>query len=292
MILLAPAITLSMVMTPSLPSAHADAFTSEPFGGNPACVVLLPPGGGEKSDLWMQKVADEMHLSETAFLTPLESSSPSAFVLRWFTPTEEVDLCGHATLASSHILWEVHGCDSATPLEFHTRSGLLTATRSDDGWISLNFPAEPAEPVVAGSTDRALLLKAFPNLSEDDILFAGRNSIGGPGGGDLIVEVPPAALASLEFVASDVKKLMCRVLSVTCAGCPPELRPAGGSEGSEGEYAFTSRAFAPCVGVDEDPVCGSAHCCLGARARHRPAPQYISLVSLLSRCALHAHKHA
>ena len=263
MITLSPTFVLSMVVPSPLPSAHADAFTSEPFGGNPACVVLLPSGGGKKSDEWMQRVADEMHLSETAYLTPLGSSSSSAFVLRWFTPTEEVDLCGHATLASSHVLWEVHGCDSSTPLEFHTRSGLLTATRSEDGWISLNFPAEPAKPVAANSTDYALLLAAFPNLSADDILFAGRNTIGGPGGGDLIVEVPPAALASLEFVASDVKKLVCRVLSVTCAGCPPELLPASGA-GSE--YAFTSRAFAPCVGVDEDPVCGSAHCCLGARS--------------------------
>lgn len=207
----------------------------------------------------MQKVANEMHLSETAFLVP-QGDSGSSFDLRWFTPTDEVDLCGHATLASSHVLWEVHGCDESVPLEFHTRSGLLTATRSADGsWIELNFPSEPAAPVAADSPDRAQLLMAFPNLKDADLLFVGRNKIGGPGGGDVIVEVPIAALHALEVVLSEAKKVVCRVLSVTAQGGPAHPPPGRATS----DYDFISRSFAPCVGVDEDPVCGSAHCMLG-----------------------------
>jgi len=106
---------LSSPLPPTLPSAHADAFTSTPYCGNPACVVLLPKAEVHKTsgvfdfpvdDAWMQKVALEMHLSETAFLLPLPDG-PSTYALRWFTPTDEVDLCGHATLAASKVLWEV-----------------------------------------------------------------------------------------------------------------------------------------------------------------------------------------
>ena len=151
-----------------------------------------------------------------------------------------------------------HGCDATAPLAFHTRSGKLTASRDAEGWIELDFPSAPATAVSDDDPDRAQLLKAFPNLCASDVLFVGRNAIGGPGGGDLIAEVTPAAFAALEYVPSDVKKIICRVLSVTAAGCPGAPDP--GREA--GEYDFSSRGFAPCVGVDEDPVCGSAHCML------------------------------
>ena len=117
----------------SLPACHVDAFTGMPYRGNPACVVLLKQAAEET---WMQNVANEMQLSETAFL--VRRAKDDAFDLRWFTPTAEVDLCGHATLASSHALWDVHGCDPASPLYFHTRSGILKASRESSGWINLD----------------------------------------------------------------------------------------------------------------------------------------------------------
>jgi len=213
----------------------------------------------------MQKVALEMHLSETAFLVP-RAEEESSYDLRWFTPTDEVDLCGHATLASSSVLWQVHGADASKPLTFHTRSGVLTATRDLAGVISLDFPSEPAVAVPDPAAYAEPLVAAFGLRGADQILWVGRNKIGGPGGGDLIVEVTPEAFASLQAVPGDIckagSKLLCRVLSVTCAGCPESIAlPAGGPEASA--YDFTSRGFAPCVGVDEDPVCGSAHCALG-----------------------------
>jgi PhzF family phenazine biosynthesis protein len=210
-------------------------------------VLLEEPADAE----WMAHVADEMHLSETAFLVP-RPGVKQEFELRWFTPTDEVDLCGHATLAASHVLWEVHGQSKDLPLTFPTKSGTLIATIDAEGWISLDFPTEPAKAVPADSPDRAKLLIAFEGLKPEEVLFVGRNRM------DLIAEVTPEAFVKLAPVPSDVKKIECRVLSVTTAGCPcpPPGRTAA-------EFDFTSRYFAPCVGVDEDPVCGSAHCCLG-----------------------------
>jgi PhzF family phenazine biosynthesis protein len=249
-------------LPPKLPSAHCDAFTSTPYSGNPACVVLLPPSEFP-DDIWMQKVANEMHLSETAFLVPRKE--PSSYDLRWFTPTDEVDLCGHATLASSSVLWEVHGAPLDIPIKFYTRSGLLSASRDAAGVISLDFPAEPADQRPSEEYTK-LLIEAFGLRGLEEVVWVGRNAIGGPGGGDLIVEVTPAAFARLAPMPSAITKagslLECRVLSVTCAGCPPSVPlPVDGPDASD--YDFTSRGFAPCVGVDEDPVCGSAHCALG-----------------------------
>lgn len=245
--------------TTTLPSAHADAFTSVPYCGNPACVVLIPPEKKVSAE-WMQKVALEMHLSETAFLVPRDKDSTATaacFDLRWFTPTAEVDLCGHATLASAHVLWTVHGYAKDKSLEFMSRSGKLIATCDDEGFIFLDFPSAPE--VAATNVSHEMLLLAFPNLKASDIRYVGRNQIGGPGGGDVLVEVAPSAFAALEYDASAVKKITCRVLSVTCAGCPASPEPGHEAD----EYDFSSRGFAPCVGVDEDPVCGSAHCMLG-----------------------------
>src|SRR5712691_12633735 len=127
---------------------QVDAFTNRPFAGNPAAVCVLKEAPQEK---WMRDVAREMNLSETAFLTP---QSDDAYRLRWFTPAVEVDLCGHATLASAHVLWEDGHLPAGRQARFHTKSGLLTADRCGE-WIELDFPATPAAraPAPAGLTD-------------------------------------------------------------------------------------------------------------------------------------------
>ena len=122
-----------------VPVVEVDAFTSEPFAGNPAAVCLL---SDPRDATWMQSVAREMNLAETAFVQPRGSD----FDLRWFTPTTEVDLCGHATLASAHVLWESGRLGNHNEARFHTRSGLLTAVRQGD-WIDLDFPSTPDDPV-------------------------------------------------------------------------------------------------------------------------------------------------
>lgn len=224
----------------TLPCTHADSFTAEPYGGNPACVVVLTgaaAGGREISmdESWMKKVAREMNLSETAFL---QREAGGGFKLRWFTPTDEVDLCGHATLAAAHVLWE-RGIVEPGEIVFRTLSGELRAVRRD-GFIELDFPSEPPTAIADDDPDRERLVRAF-GVSADDILYVGRNRM------DLIAEVTPAAFAALAPGA--VGDIKCRVLSVTTRG--------------DGAFDFLSRSFAPLVGVFEDPVCGSAHCCLG-----------------------------
>ena len=195
----------------------------------------------------MQKVALEMHLSETAFLVPRDTSA--SYDLRWFTPTDEVDLCGHATLASAAVLWEVHGADPNVPLSFHTRSGVLTAVRDGEGCIELDFPSEPAQPVAAEPLIEPLI-RAFGLSDADDIVWVGRNTIGGPGGGDLIVELTQEAFGRLRPVPGDIcapgSPLECRVLSVTCAGCPSSV-PLPSDGPLSASYDFASRGFAPCV---------------------------------------------
>ena len=119
-----------------------DAFTAEPFAGNPAAVCLLE---SDAEPAWMQRVAAEMNLSETAFLRP--GAEAGRYGLRWFTPTVEVELCGHATLASAHVLWSEGRVEAGAPIRFDTASGLLAARSGADGRIWLDFPATPAEPV-------------------------------------------------------------------------------------------------------------------------------------------------
>ncbi|MDP7169284.1 MAG: PhzF family phenazine biosynthesis isomerase, partial [Nitrospinota bacterium] len=130
------------------PLIQVDAFTPEPFAGNPAAICLL---GGPADEAWMQALAQEMNLSETAYVYPLQEEGPEkgalspveeAFSLRWFTPAAEVDLCGHATLAAAHVLWEEDRLPETSPARFHTKSGLLTCTKSG-GWIEMDFPASP-----------------------------------------------------------------------------------------------------------------------------------------------------
>ena len=209
---------------------QVDAFTNKPFTGNPAAVCVLPVAADAA---WMQRVAREMNLSETAFLV---RRSNGEFDLRWFTPAVEVDLCGHATLASAHVLWEEGHLPADAPAVFHTRSGRLSATRRAD-WIEMDFPAEPAEPVSA-PTGLADALGAEPE-------WVGRNRF------DYLVEVDAqATVARLAPDFAALKKLETRGIIVTARADAEEVD-------------FVSRFFAPGTGVDEDPVTGSAHCCLG-----------------------------
>jgi PhzF family phenazine biosynthesis protein len=205
-----------------------DAFTDMPFSGNPAAVCVLPE---ERDDRWMANVAREMNLSETAFLRRGEDG----FRLRWFTPAVEVDLCGHATLASAHVLWEEGHAPAGSEIRFHTRSGLLTAAR-DGEHIELDFPALAPEPC----DTPAGLLEALGT----------RATVVQKSRFDLLVEVESEAeVRRLRPDHTALRALGTRGIMVTARG--------------EGEHDVVSRFFAPGAGIDEDPVTGSAHCCLG-----------------------------
>jgi PhzF family phenazine biosynthesis protein len=209
---------------------QVDAFTNKPFGGNPAAVCVLPQ---PVPDEWMRNVAREMNLSETAFLTPHDGG----FRLRWFTPSVEVDLCGHATVASAHVLWEDGHLAAGQQARFHTRSGLLLADRRGD-WIELDFPAK----AVAAAPAPAELL---PALGVAQAAFVGKNAF------DYLVEVDSEeTLRKLAPDHSTLRRIPVRGVIVT-------------ARSSGGEFDFVSRFFAPGSGIDEDPVTGSAHCALG-----------------------------
>ena len=210
------------------PILQIDAFTSQPFAGNPAAVCIL---GAQVDGVWMQRVAREMNLSETAFLRRQDEG----FELRWFTPAVEVDLCGHATLASAHALWELGHLRGDEMARFHTRSGLLTAERRND-WIELDFPATP--PVEAPPPPGLL---AAIGVSPT---YVGRSRF------DYILEVDN------ETVVRDVRPDFAALRGVETRGVIVTSRS------STPERDFVSRFFAPAAGVDEDPVTGSAHCCL------------------------------
>ncbi|HZT41427.1 MAG TPA: PhzF family phenazine biosynthesis protein [Chthonomonadaceae bacterium] len=210
------------------PIVQVDAFTPSPFAGNPAAVCILT---GPRDAEWMQQVAREMNLSETAFLLP----ERNGYHLRWFTPAVEVDLCGHATLASAHVLWEEGHLPAEETARFFTRSGLLTARRDGD-WIVLDFPATPPTP-----TD------APPGLLES--LDASPRYLG-RGRFDYLIELgSEAEVRALQPDFTRLGRLDVRGVIVT-------------SRAENGPYDFVSRFFAPAAGVNEDPVTGSAHCCL------------------------------
>lgn len=211
------------------PFAQVDAFAAAPFTGNPAAVCVLPV---VRSAAWMQAVAMEMNLAETAFLVP----ATGRFDLRWFTPATEVDLCGHATLASAHLLWEEGRLPPGDEARFETRSGLLTATKRDD-WIWLDFPAKPVSPIrpPEGLTDA---LHATPS-------FVGENDLG-----YLIVELTD------EPAVRELSPDLNAIGALPATGVVATARASG-------DYDFVSRFFAPALGVPEDPVTGSAHCSLG-----------------------------
>ena len=208
---------------------QVDAFTSEPFRGNPAAVCFLDR---ERDDAWMQSVAAEMNLSETAFLLPRDDG----FSLRWYTPAIEVALCGHATLASAHALWEEKLLGASDTARFHTQSGLLTAALTTP-WIELDFPATPEQP----SDPPPALLES---LGVSVPVYVGRNKF------DYLVELESEdAVRNLDPDHAQLRGIPVRGVIVT-------------SRSSSPDYDFVSRFFAPGSGIDEDPVTGSAHCCL------------------------------
>ena len=214
---------------------QVDAFTDQPFAGNPAAVCILQ---GPVEAEWMQKVAREMNLSETAFLWRLENG----FSLRWFTPAVEVELCGHATLASAHILWETRTLARRHEARFHTLSGLLTATGDADG-IEMNFPATPEEPTGA--------LPELITALGVEAHYVGRSIF------DYVVEVgSEEEVRGLKPDFVLLRQIPIRGVMVT-------------SRASSPGFDFVSRFFAPRVGIDEDPVTGSSHCCLGPYWAHK-----------------------
>lgn len=212
----------------TIPLFQVDAFTNKPFSGNPAAVCLLKQ---EADAAWMQAVGAEMNLSETAFVWRKEDG----FGLRWFTPMVEVDLCGHATLATAHILWQEGWLEEDETARFHTKSGLLTAHQAE-GRIVLDFPATSAMPAEAP----AGLLQAL-GIVAGSMFFNGV---------DYLVEVEnEAAVRGLQPDFAALKHVRTRGVMVTALSDTPE-------------HDFVSRFFAPTAGINEDPVTGSAHCTL------------------------------
>jgi PhzF family phenazine biosynthesis protein len=216
-----------------IPIWQVDAFADRPFTGNPAAVCILE---NYPSDSWMQSVAAEMNLSETAFI--VSDGDANRFQLRWFTPATEVDLCGHATLAAAHVLMEQRQADASSPIRFQTRSGELLCTASGLG-ITLDFPTTPATDDVDGQLQAELL--AALGLQEALVL---RSRF------DLVVVVSQAQeVEALHPDFNALEKIETRGVMVTAAS-----QVAG--------IDFISRFFAPRCGINEDPVTGSAHCCL------------------------------
>jgi len=219
------------------PITVVDAFTDRPFTGNPAAVCVLP---GAAPEAWMRNVAREMNLAETAFL----HRTDGGFSLRWFTPTVEVDLCGHATLASAHVLWQDAHIAPREEARFHTRSGTLTARRDGDR-IVLNFPATPA-------AECTLPPELLPSLGVAEAQWVGKNQF------DYFIEVADEArVRALDPDHGTIARLGVRGVIVT-------------SRATAGQpYDFVSRFFAPGAGIPEDPVTGSAHCALAPYWRNR-----------------------
>jgi predicted PhzF superfamily epimerase YddE/YHI9 len=211
------------------PFVVVDAFTDRAFAGNPAAVCVLAEPADER---WMRSVAAEMNLSETAFLHPEDGG----YRLRWFTPTVEVNLCGHATLASAHVLWESERLPRDAEIRFATHSGLLTAKR-DGAFINLDFPA--------------MLVAPCPPLPGLVAALGVEPRWVGKHDRDYLLELPSeAAVRALDPDFRALASLPLRVVAVTArADTPP--------------FDFISRFFAPGSGIDEDPVTGSAHCALG-----------------------------
>lgn len=210
-----------------IPLYTVDAFASERFTGNPAGVCLLMTQRDEK---WMQSVAREVNASETAFVVPKGAD----FLLRWFSPAVEIDLCGHATLAAAHVLWESGKLDTTIPARFHTKSGLLTCVRKNE-WTLMDFPVKQVEAAPAPpELERAAGAK---------IAWSGKNDM------DWLLEVES------EEVVRGLRPDLALLATLPVRGLIVTARAAK-------DHDFVSRFFAPRVGVPEDPVTGSAHCAL------------------------------
>jgi PhzF family phenazine biosynthesis protein len=208
-----------------------DAFTNEPFKGNPAAVCFSKHPLPER---WLKSLAMEMNLSETAFVHPLDHG----YSLRWFTPAVEVELCGHATLAAAKVMWDMGITPGDQPIRFHTRSGPLTCVLRAGQWIELDFPAIPIETPLE---DYTFIEQAF----NATVIYAAASRM------DLLVELSNAqSVTQLRPNLGRLAELSYRGVVATAAGEDPQTD-------------FVSRFFAPAVGVDEDPVTGSAHCTLG-----------------------------
>jgi len=219
----------------SLAITQVDAFADKPFAGNPAAVCILEK---PREEAWMQLIAREMNLSETAFLVKRPGKLEDGYDLRWFTPAVEVDLCGHATLASAHVLWEQGHLSPNEPARFHTKSGLLTAAKSGT-WIEMDFPATTPKP------DAALNREEMESALGIKVKSVWRSRF------DCMAEVESEeAVRALRPDITKIGRLQARGLIVT-------------SRASGKDCDYVSRFFAPAAGVDEDPVTGSAHCCLG-----------------------------
>jgi PhzF family phenazine biosynthesis protein len=222
-------------MTPKIPYFLVDAFADRAFSGNPAVVCVLPEW---KDDPWLQKVAAEMNQSETAFLV----KNGSGYDLRWLTPKVEVDLCGHATLASAHVLWEHGFVERSDVIPFSTRSGVLKASLVDEH-IQLDFPLEPVQPVAAPANLLAALQVRAKSIAKSRF--------------DFLIEVESEQV--LRQMTPDFRLLA----SIETRGVIITSRS------DDPHYDFVSRFFAPMVGIDEDPVTGSAHCSLAYYWRER-----------------------
>ncbi|KUJ68298.1 oxidoreductase [Streptomyces albus subsp. albus] len=215
-----------------------DAFTDRPFAGNPAGVLLLG-GDAFPEDAWLQRVAAEVNLSETAFAHPLPDGAEADWALRWFTPTCEVAMCGHATLATAHVL-HTAGAVAGT-VRFATLSGVLSATPDGDGGITLDFPTAPVTPVDVPEGTAELL--GAPVLGAYDT---------GPNVTDLLVELADErTVRTLTPDLAGLARVGHRGVIVTAVAEAPDRG-----------YDFVSRFFGPAVGIDEDPVTGSAHTAL------------------------------
>ncbi|MGF1933824.1 MAG: PhzF family phenazine biosynthesis protein [Nostoc sp. ChiQUE02] len=215
---------------------QVDAFTNTPFAGNPAAVCVLST---PQDDRWMQNVAQEMNLSETAFLV----RQNDGFNLRWFTPTVEVPLCGHATLASAHVLWSEGYLSQDKVARFYTKSGVLLAKLQDE-WIKLDFPVNHSQETVAPRELKAALGVAYKSvfLNSFGYLVELKSE-------DLVRQVQP----NFQIL----KTLPISEIIVTSLTNP------------DSQYDFVSRLFAPGLGIDEDPVTGATHCCLAPFWRDR-----------------------
>jgi PhzF family phenazine biosynthesis protein len=234
-----------------------DAFTDQPFSGNPAGVFVVDEF---PSTFLMQSIAAELNWSQTAFVKRLGTHSDyEHYAIRWFSPRDEAPICGHATLASAHLLWEKNFV-SKNKIVFESLAGPLVATKDDKDWITLDFPNKP---IVECELPLDLRQALVGPDGEVEIISVHRD--------DLIYVVTlknQSDLVKLTPNLNLIESLDCRAVSVT-------------AKGREG-YDFESRYFAPCVGIPEDPVCGSSHC--------RLAPLWASRLSKLSMMAYQASK--